>query len=317
MTVTRRSAMGTAAASFLSTSAQAAAPPQAGQVPGFFRFWVGEVQVTAISDGTATRAADGYVPNAPAGAVRQALADRFLPTDEVTTKFTTLVLNMGGKLVLIDTGNGDSGPPKTGTWLRNFRAAGFEPGQVDTVVISHFHSDHINGLRMKDGQPRFPQAEVMVPSAEWAFWADEAKASQSPAGVKGVFDNTARVFDPMRADVKRFDWGREILPGLTAIDAHGHTPGHTAFALVSGTGRLMIMSDTTNDPYLFARNPDWSPIVDFDGPDAVVTRKRMLDLAASERMQVSFYHAPFPATGHIVRLGAGYDLVPAVWQSDA
>ena len=318
MTITRRSAVGAALAAVASipSPVQAAQPLATAQAPAFFRYRVGDLQLTAINDGVFVRPSEGLVPNAPPGGLQQALADRFLPTDKVTISFTTLVVNTGSKLVLLDTGNGDLGAPTSGTWLANFRAAGFDPANVDAVVISHFHGDHINGLRMKDGAARFPRAEIMVPAMEWAFWMDDAKMSQAPAGLKGTFDNTRRVFGPIANDVTRYEWDREILPGITAVDAHGHTPGHTAFAIASGPGRLLVMSDTTNDPNIFARHPEWSAIFDQDGPEAIKARRRMLDLAAAERMQVSFYHAPFPATGFIAREGNGYALVPATWRPE-
>lgn len=298
------------------TAAQAAQPPAAAQAPAFFHYRVGDLQVTAINDGMASRSLDGFVPNAPPGALQQALADAFLPPDRFPISFTTLVVNTGSKLVLIDTGNGDLGAPTTGTWLANFRAAGFEPDRVDTVLFSHFHGDHVNGFRTKDGAARFPRAEIMVPAAEWDYWMSDDKMAGAPAGLQGTFQNVRRVFGPVAKDVTRYAWDKEVLPGITALDASGHTPGHTAFAIASGNGRLMVLSDTTNNPLIFARNPGWSAVFDQDGPQAVLARRRMLDIAASERMQVAFYHAPFPATGHIAREGNGYAFVPLMWRSD-
>lgn len=314
MPMMRRSLLAATAAAPFGEAAFAAAPPQAaGQAPSFFRYRVGDMQVTAIHDGMAYRGLDGFVPNAPPGALQKALSDAFLPTDRFPITFTTLAINTGGKLVLIDTGNGDLGAPTTGTWMANFRAAGFDPAQVDTVVFSHFHGDHINGFRRKDGTAVFPNAEIMVPQAEWAFWTSESEAARATAGIKPTFDNVARVFGPVRANVTPYAWGKEIMPGVTSLQADGHTPGHTAFAIVSGTGKLMVMSDTTNNPQIFARNPEWSAIVDQDAGQARVTRRRMLELAATERMQVAFYHAPFPATGFVERVGDGFALVPVMW----
>jgi len=218
-------------------------------------------------------------------------------------------------VTLIDTGNGDSGAPTSGTWMKNFKAAGFDPAQVDTVVFSHFHGDHINGFRLKDGTTVFPKAEVMVPAAEWDFWMDDARMAQAPDGMKGAFQGARRVFAPIAKEVKRYDSGKEILPGLTAVAAPGHTPGHTAYMLSSGNGKLMIMSDLTNHPALFVRNPDWSAVFDMDADQARATRRRMLDMAASERAQVAFYHAPFPATGFIARDGNGFAFVPVQWSA--
>ena len=121
----------------------------------------------------------------------------------------------------------------------------------------------------------------------------------------------------MKKDVTTYAWDKEILPGITSLKAEGHTPGHTAYAIVSGTGKLLVMSDVTNNTSIFARHPDWSAVFDQDAAGARATRHRMLDLAATEKMQVSFYHAPFPATGHIVREGDGFALVPTMWDPKA
>lgn len=320
MSITRR-ILGASAIAGLGMSvavrARAVVTAPAAQAPSFFRYHVGDLQVTAVHDGMAYRSPEGLVPNAPPGALAQAMADNFMPADRFQTSFTTLVINTGKKLVLIDTGNGDLGPPTSGTWMRNFRAAGFQPSDIDTVVISHFHGDHINGLRLKDGTAMFPQAEIMVPAPEWAFWTNESKTSGLPEALQGTVRNVSRVFGPMGKDVTIYEWGQEIMPGVVALAAGGHTPGHTAFAVTSGTGKLLIMSDVTNQTSIFARHPTWSAVFDQDAAIARNTRLRMLDIAATERMQVSFYHAPFPATGHILREGDGFALVPTVWNSQA
>ncbi|WP_112664475.1 MBL fold metallo-hydrolase [Microvirga flavescens] len=285
------------------------------QAPGFYRYKVGDIEVTAINDGFAKRPLEGFIKNAELAQVQEAMKEAYLPADALAITFTTLVLNRNGKLTLIDVGNGDLGAPTSGTWMANFRAAGFDPSQVETIVISHFHGDHINGLRLKDGTVVFPNAEVTVPAAEWAFWMDDARMNQAPESMKGAFQNVRRVFAPITKDVKRFEADKEVAPGLTAIATPGHTPGHTSFLLSSGSGKLLVMSDVTNHPALFVRNPDWSAIFDMDADLARQTRHRMLDLAATERAQVSFYHAPFPATGYIAKEGSKFRLVPVQWTS--
>ncbi len=292
-----------------------ATPPSAGQAPGFYRYKVGEIEVTAIHDGFATRPLDGFIRNADIADVRKAMAEAFLPEAALPITFTTLVLKTGGRTILIDTGNGDSGPPTTGRWMSNFRAAGFDPASVDTVVISHFHGDHISGLRLKDGTAVFPKAEIMVPETEWAYWTDDAKMASAPDGLKPGFQTVRRVFGPVMKDVNRYAAGQEVVPGLTAVAAYGHTPGHTAYMLASGTAKLMVMSDLTNHPALFVRNPTWSAVFDMDADMARATRLKMLDMASAERAQVSFYHAPFPATGHILKASDGYRFVPVQWMS--
>lgn len=285
------------------------------QAPGFYRYKVGDIEVTAIQDGFARRPLEGFIRNAELQDVQQALKEAFLPTDALPITFTSLVLKDRDRLTLIDTGNGDLGAPTTGVWMENFRAAGFDPLKVGTIVISHFHGDHINGLRLKDGTPVFPDAEVMLPAAEWSFWMDDARMNQAPEAMKGVFQNVRRVFAPIARDVRHYEPNQELVPGLTTIAAPGHTPGHTAYMLTSGQGKLMIMSDVTNHPALFVRNPDWAASFDLDGDQARQTRRRMLDIASSERSQVSFYHAPFPATGHIAKEGDRYRFVPVQWST--
>jgi glyoxylase-like metal-dependent hydrolase (beta-lactamase superfamily II) len=326
MTFTRRAILASSAlaaaplaapalAQTASPSASQSPSPGGGsrQAPGFYRYKVGDIEVTAIHDGFARRPLEGFVRNAELSQVQQAMQEAFLPGDALPIVFTTLVLKQNDRLTLIDTGNGDMGAPTSGLWMSNFRAAGFDPAQVNTVVISHFHGDHINGLRLKDGTAVFPKAEVMVPAAEWDFWMDDARMNQAPEAMKGAFQGVRRVFGPIAKDVKRYDAGKEVVPGLTSVAAPGHTPGHTAYMLSSGSGKLMVMSDITNHPALFVRNPDWAAVFDMDAEQARATRRRMLDMAASERAQVSFYHAPFPATGHIAKDGNGYRFVPIQW----
>jgi len=319
MPISRRTALGAAVVAALTPSmlrsGKAAQPAAGSQAPGFYRFKVGDLEVTAINDGFATRPLAGFIKNASDQDVEKALAAAFLPTDKIVIPFTTLVVNTGGKLVLLDTGNGDAGAPTTGLWMKNFRAAGFDPANVDTILISHFHGDHINGLRLKDGTEVFPKAEVMVPVPEWDYWMSDEKMAAAPDGLKGAFQTVRRVFGPKVKDITRFEWGKEPVTGISTVAAPGHTPGHTGFAIASGTGRLMMMSDTTNNPLIFARNPDWAAVFDMDGGQAAQTRRRLLDMAAADRMQVSFYHAAFPATGFITKDGSGFKMVPATWQA--
>ncbi|HEX2555922.1 MAG TPA: MBL fold metallo-hydrolase [Microvirga sp.] len=333
MSITRRTILAAAPAAAAATTigsaalAQTAAPapapaqppaqaPAAGaagarQAPGFYRYKVGDVEVTAVHDGSFAIPTKGFVRNAEQDQVDQVAQDVFMPAGQVVIPITTLVLNQGGRVTLLDTSRGAAAPG--GNWMANLRAAGFDPAQVNTIVISHFHGDHIGGIRGQDGAATFPNAEVMVPAQEWAFWMDDGKMSQAPDAMKGAFQNVRRVFGPIAKDVKQYEGGKEIVPGLTTVAAPGHTPGHTAFMLSSGQGKLMVMSDTTNHPALFVRNPDWAAVFDMDADQARQTRRKLLDMAAAEKTRVSFYHAPFPATGYIAKEGNGFRFVPAQW----
>ena len=316
-----------AMASLTPAFAQGAAAPAAGaapsaapaaasaQAPGFYRYKVGDIEVTAIHDGAAPRPLEGFIRNADLADVKKAAEAAFLPTDAFQNTFTPIVVRSGGRTILIDTGLGDMGPPTTGRARANLQAAGFDPASINTVIISHFHGDHINGLRLKDGTAVFPNAEIMVPAAEWAFWMDDAKMAQAPDAMKPGFQNVRRVFGPIAKEVKQFEWSKEIAPGITALDASGHTPGHTAFGIQSGGKSLTHVVDLTSHPAFFVRNPDWSAIFDQDPDKARATRRRFLDMAATERTQLAFYHAPFPATGHVRKEGNGFELVPVQWSS--
>jgi glyoxylase-like metal-dependent hydrolase (beta-lactamase superfamily II) len=294
----------------------AAAPLQGAQAPGFYRIKVGEIEVTLVHDGAATRPlAEGFVRNAPLADVQKTLAAAFQPSETLTIPYTTAVINNGTKLVMIDAGNGEMGAPGTGRWQANFAAAGYRPEQVDTIILSHFHGDHINGIRAKDGSAFFPNAEIVVPEAEWAFWMDDARMAQAPEGMKPGFQAVRRVFGPIAKDVTAYAGEKELVTGVTAIPAFGHTPGHNAFVVASGNARLLLWSDTTNKPELFVRNPGWHAMFDMEPVQAEATRRRLLDMAAAERMQVAGYHFPFPATGFISREEGGYAFVPVFWQA--
>jgi len=284
------------------------------QAPGYYRYRLGDFELVAINDGYADRPVEGYVKNAAKSDVEEFTTGRmFMPADTIRVPYTSLALKDGDKTILIDTSNGDMGPPTTGNWMANFKAAGFDPLSVDTVIFTHLHPDHINGFRLKDGTGVFPNAEVMLSEPEWSFWMDDTKMAQVPEEKQFAFKNARRVFSPIASDVTLFAPDKEVVPGITAVPAYGHTPGQMALAIVSGDSRLMVMADVTNHPGVFLRNPEWHVLFDMDPETAVKTRHRMADMVASERMQVSFFHAPFPSTGFIERDGNGYCLVPVQW----
>jgi glyoxylase-like metal-dependent hydrolase (beta-lactamase superfamily II) len=314
ITIDRRALLAGSAAALAAGPARAAAPKAATQGPGVYRTRLGDYQLTAIDDGTwFVKIDDDFVRNADAAAVNRALAASFLPPDILPVSFTVLLVNTGSKLVMIDAGTGGQIADTAGVMLANLAVAGIDARAVDTIVISHFHPDHINGIKTKDNALIFPNAEIMVPEAEWKFWADDANLRAAPDGLKIVFHNVRRIFAGIAKDVTHYRPGKEVAPGIEAVDAAGHTPGHTVFALQSGKEQLMVLSDTTQHPALFARHPEWQPQFDIDGPLAVTTRKKLLDRAAADRTLVTGYHFPFPACGHILKTATGYEHVPLLW----
>ena len=316
MPLSRRTLMAAAAAApalpQLISTAHAGAPPVGKQAPGFYRFKVGEFEVTALHDGVVQgKVEQGRIPNAPLEDVKKLLAANFMSDEILTNHFTTIVVNTGSKLILIDCGFNNNGAPSVGRMAENMTAAGIDPKQIDTVLISHFHPDHINGLRAKEGALVYPNAEIAIPQADWDHYMDDAKMNAVPEAARGGFVVSRRVFGPIAKDVKRFEWSKEAAPGITAIGSPGHTPGHTSFIVSSGKSSFMVVGDASNDPRIFARNPDWHLGFDLDKPLAVQSRRKLLDMAAADRMQLSFYHAAFPATGYVAKDGNGFNWFPA------
>ncbi len=319
--LTRRAAFGAAAAALAMPAllkgtgpARAAIPAAGRQVPGIYRYKIGEFELTSINDGVNLRPMDdGFVKNAKLDEVQAALTDAYLPTDTLGIPFNQLVVNTGRRVVLIDTGSGGKLAPTAGMLVENLEAAGIDPKAVDTVLISHFHGDHILGLTTKDGERVFPNAEVQVPETEWVFWMDDGEMSRASDGLKKNFETVRKTFEPLAKDIKQFKADEEAVPGITALAAYGHTPGHTIFRVDSGEDGLLVLSDTTNHPALFVRNPGWHAVFDMDAAMAEETRRKVLDMAAEERMRVQGYHFPFPANGHIAKDGDGYAFVPAPW----
>lgn len=284
------------------------------QAPGFYRFPVGDFEAIALHDGTIVRdRPSGLVRNAGDEQVGEAFAALGMPRDKLTITFSPLAVDTGNGVVLIDTGFGNSGPPTAGMTQANLQAAGIRPEDVRSVIISHFHGDHIMGLRRGDGTPAYPNAQLYVPEPEWAFWTDEARAASAPQGLKDNFALVQKIFGPVKNELRRFGYGEQILPGFTAVDAAGHTPGMAAIDIGPGDGGLTYVADITNNPLLFARNPDWQVVFDMDGDKAVATRHRLLGRAAAEKRRTYFFHAPFPATGYILKSGPGYEFAPALW----
>lgn len=300
--------------------AKATAPLAEKQAPSFYRYKVGDAQVNVISDGANTfPLADTFVLNAKKDEVNAQLEKSFLPKDKMTIHFAPLAINTGGKLVVIDTGNGPGALAATkgnvGQFAANLAAAGIDAKTVDMVVISHFHGDHINGLLAADGTPAFPNAEVLVPAAEWKYWNDDGEmAKASSDRMKGLFASNRKLFnDGLKGKVTQYEWGKDVAPGLLAVEAAGHTPGHTSFILSSGSDKLFIQSDVTNQPALFAANPGWHLMFDQDPAMAEATRRKVYDMLVAEKMRVQGFHYPFPANGHVVKDGGGYRIVPAPW----
>ena len=295
--------------------AQTAPAPQV-QAPGFYRFKVGSFTVTTVHDGFFARPLEGFVRNAPLADVQAVLRDAFLPQDRLVIPFTVTFLDTGRDLVVFDSGNGVTAPGATnGRMISNMRAAGIDPARVTRVVMSHFHGDHVNGLLNAEGAAAFPNAEVIVPEAEIAWWGDATNETRSPEGQRANFANSARRLAPYAARVRRIGPDSEVIPGVRSVAAYGHTPGHTCYHIADGAEQMMFVADTTNRPELLARRPEFHIIFDFDAVAAEATRRRIYDRVATDRIRITGYHFPFPANGYLAKEGSGYRFIAADWSS--
>ena len=325
--LTRRAALlGSASAALApviaSRPARAAAPAAGKQAPGFYRYKVGDVEVTVITDGVVRmKLPDNFVSNVKVDEVKAALADAHMSTELFSNTFTPVVLNTGGKLVLIDTGVGEAGfnasKGTAGQFLNNLAAAGMKPESIDTVVISHYHGDHMNGLIRADGAITYPNAEILVPAKEHAFWMDDGEMARAPAGrMQELFKNNRRVFaGEVLKRLRTYEWDKEVVPGLTAVGTPGHSAGHTSHVLSSGAAKVYIQADVTHVPYLFARHPGWHAFYDQIPDMAEATRRKVYDMLAAEKMMVQGFHYPFPSHAYIEKTAAGYHETMVPWNA--
>jgi len=286
--------------------------------PAFYRSRVGAFNVIALHDGTVSRErAPGFIRNAPPEDVEEAFAQLGIAPGQLTLTFSTLAVETPVQLALIDTGFGENGGPTTGHLKDNLAAAGYSPADVGTVLVSHFHTDHISGLVTKDDKPAFPNATIMVARPEWDYWMNDATMEAAAAGLQPTFKLCRRVFGSLKERIQVFDWGDTVMPGITAMRAAGHTPGQTAFDIRSGSERLLYVADITNNPLVFARRPGWQPAFDIDPDEAVRTRRKILSEAADQKTRLFFFHAPFPGLGFVAREGEGFAYIPQIWSREA
>ncbi|MDO8398890.1 MAG: MBL fold metallo-hydrolase [Bradyrhizobium sp.] len=280
---------------------------QAQRAADSLKYKVGDIEVFSLHDGTIERVLnDGFVKNASLDEVKKALTAGGIGPDKFDNPFTMTAIRTGGKVVLFDTGFGGNGPPSVGKLADNMKAAGLDPATVSTVVISHFHPDHISGLWVKETNAQvFPNAEILMPEVEYKFWTDPALVEKLPEAARGNVRRIQSTF-PTWKNIKQYADGAELVPGVRAIATPGHTVGHMSFLVASGGQQLFIQGDVTGIHQLFVKNPGWFSMFDSDAPKAEATRRAFFDRVIAEKGMIAGYHFGFPNVGTLSKDGNGY-----------
>ena len=282
------------------------------QVPGYYRAILGQFEVTALYDG-AIELDVSLLKNGNEEELNWLLSRMFVGSPKMQTAVNAYLINTGTHLVLVDAGAAKLFGPTLGHVVPNMRAAGYDPAQVDTVIITHLHPDHIGGLGDSAGQMVFPNATIHVAQPDHEFWLSQEAAAKAPEAMQSFFTMAHNAAAPYRAreQWKTFTDGTEIVPGIRAVKAFGHTPGHTAYSVESDGQKLLIWGDVVHSHAVQFEQPDVAIEFDVDSVQAVATRKSLMYAMASTRTMVAGMHLPFPGIGHVRADGKGvYSWIP-------
>ena len=282
------------------------------QIKPVYHRRIGDIVVTAVSDGTLERTHEMML-DVSAEDGKRYLDAAFRPA--FVLSINAFLIRSGQHLALVETGSGQYLGPGAGHLLANLAAAGVAPDEIGTILLTHMHPDHSAGLTdMTTGRANYPNAELVVHENEPRHWFDDAAMARGTEREKRLMFQQAREQAAPYRDRTRTFTGGEVLPGVTALPIPGHTPGHTGYLIESSGQRLLIWGDVVHMPEVQVPRPEVAMVVDTDPTAAVASRRRIFDLAASERLLVTGMHLHFPGFAHVVREAAGYRLVPEAWQ---
>ena len=288
--------------------------------PSIFRFKLGDFEVATIMDSKVIRT--GLTPSfggeAAAAEVKALAAVNRIDADRYEHPFTPTLVNTGKELVLFDSGNGTlsaeyeqlKGRLPPGNLVARLAQAGYKPEDVDVIIITHGHPDHIGGLT-KGGQPVFPSARYVFGAVDFDFWKKGENVREARKFNRELY---VKICLPVADRATFIKPGDEVVPGIRAVEAYGHSPGLLAFHIESEGKRLLNWADTCNHYVVAIQRPDLHLDVDDEKDKAVATRKRILDMVASERLMVAGFHMPFPGLGWIEKTGVAYRWVPHSYQ---
>lgn len=280
------------------------------QVPGIHHRRIGDIVVTAVSDGflDGSLAALQNIAEDEAGRL---LSEAFRPSIGRRTSVNTFLIRSGGRACLVDTGCGRTLQSSVGRLHDNLVAAGVQAAAVDTILLTHMHPDHSNGLSDPSGTALFPNAEIHLHEAELGYWT-----ADQHAGTVGYFDMARQQLAPYRDRLRPFAGEVEVFPGVTSVPLPGHTPGHTGYLVASGGHALLIWGDIIHAPEIQVPRPEVTMVFDVDPALAEATRRRTFERVASDRLAFTGMHLHFPGWSHLGRRNGGYQLVPDAWSHD-
>jgi len=288
------------------------------QGAGFYRFRVGTMELALVSDGGFTvQPYPTFATNAAKEDAEKELRRRFVSPDAATMHVNMLVIRSGDRVALVDTGAGSFFGPTGGRLAAHLANLGVRPNDVDVVVLTHLHLDHVGGLLDAKGAPVFGNAEVVVADAERAFWGGSPDLSgmKVPVDMRNNIAAIAKGALKGAADrIRVVKPGQPLMDGVETVDAAGHTPGHLALNIHSGDDHLLYITDAIHFAPMQLAHPDWQVAFDTDPVRAAKTRRTLLDRAAADRSLVCGAHLPFPALGHLRARGTGFEWEPAIWQ---
>jgi glyoxylase-like metal-dependent hydrolase (beta-lactamase superfamily II) len=284
---------------------------------GHYRFRVGDISATVLSDGLIGGPPRVYASNAPEAELQEVLKRAFLPLDRLTLNLNTLLIETNRRRILLEAGAGQTMGPQGGRIFENLAAIGLRPKDIDVVVVSHTHPDHVGNLRTADGGKAFPRAAIFAPRADWDFFVrNDPDLSYMPVPEdfrRNFAAAIKRSVEPVTNGIELYEAGAEIVPGLTTLPAFGHTPGMANFLVQSGGDQLLLTADLAYHPIVNVDRP-WTPGPDRDKDTALASRRRIFDMAAADRLLVLGFHYPFPGLGRILKTDTAYAWVPVNWQ---
>ena len=296
----------------MSAKAQLGAP--LGKNPSYFRFTVGDIRLTILSDGYFSTSAQSLAINAEPEEIKEFLSSHFLSTEERISHTNHLLIETPDATVLIDLGTGNRLFNTTGRLFENMEAAGIDLYDVTHVVITHAHPDHIWGIRDDFDEAIIPDAEYIIGQAEFDYWMQDDLVNQVAQTDQQFVLGAVNSLNVDGADWLLAEDGYEVTPGVRLMSTPGHTVGHMSVLIESGDKSLIALGDALTHAYSNFSHPEWYTGRDHDGDLTVQTRQRLLDMAATDRIAILGYHFPFPGVGHVQRDNGAYRFIPALWQ---